>query len=86
LNRALNCCSLSQIDFFYIWYLLDRDDWHSVSTRELLPLPCGAKEEGLIKNLVCSSHMNGDDLAEVLASGYFSGVLARLQCDQLSLP
>ncbi|MBD1401212.1 aldo/keto reductase [Pelovirga terrestris] len=75
LEQSLELLQLDTIDFFYIWYLLDRDDWHRRLDQGAVAAALQAKEEGLIKNLVCSSHMNGDDLAEVLAGGYFSGVL-----------
>jgi predicted aldo/keto reductase-like oxidoreductase len=75
LEQSLKLLQLDSIDFFYIWYLLDRDDWHRRLDQGAVTAALAAKEEGLIKNLVCSSHMNGDDLAEVLATGYFSGVL-----------
>ncbi|HMB17041.1 MAG TPA: aldo/keto reductase [Pelovirga sp.] len=75
LEQSLELLQLDTIDFFYIWYLLDRDDWHRRLDQGAVAAALRAKEEGLIKNLVCSSHMNGDDLAEVLTSGYFSGVL-----------
>jgi predicted aldo/keto reductase-like oxidoreductase len=75
LEQSLELLQLDSIDFFYIWYLLNRDDWHRRLDQGAVAAALQAKEEGLIKNLVCSSHMNGDDLAEVLAGGYFSGVL-----------
>ena len=75
LEKSLQLLQLDCIDFFYIWYLLDRDDWHRRLDQGAVAAALKAKEEGLIKHLVCSSHMNGDDLAEVLAEGYFEGVL-----------
>ena len=75
LEQSLELLQIDSIDFFYIWYLLDRDDWQRRLDQGAVAAALQAKEGGLIKNLVCSSHMNGDDLAEVLAAGYFSGVL-----------
>lgn len=75
LEQSLELLQLDFIDFFYIWYLLDRDDWQRRLDQGAVAAALKAKEEGMIKNIVCSSHMNGDDLAHVLAAGYFSGVL-----------
>lgn len=75
LEQSLELLQLDSLDFFYIWYLLDRNDWHRRLDQGAIAAALKAKEEGLIKNLVCSSHMNGNDLAEVLETGYFSGVL-----------
>ncbi len=75
LEKSLELLRLDSIDFFYIWYLLDRDDWHRRLDQGAVAAALKAKEEGLIKHLLCSSHMDGDDLAAVLAEGYFEGVL-----------
>jgi len=75
LEQSLELLQLDSIDLFYIWYLLDRDDWHRRLDQGAVATALKAKEEGLIKNIVCSSHMNGDDLADVLATGFFAGVL-----------
>ncbi len=75
LEKSLELLRLDSIDFFYIWYLLDRDDWRRRLEQGAIAAALQAQEEGLIRHLVCSSHMNGDDLADVLAAGYFSGVL-----------
>ncbi len=75
LEQSLELLQLDSIDLFYIWYLLDRDDWEKRLNHGAVAAALKAKEEGLIKNLVCSSHMNGDDLADVLATGFFAGVL-----------
>ncbi|MFO7766063.1 MAG: aldo/keto reductase [Pelovirga sp.] len=75
LEQSLERLQLDFVDFFYIWYLLDRDDWHRRLDQGAVAAAIKAKEEGLIRHLVCSAHMEGDELTEVLDSGCCEGVL-----------
>ena len=75
LEQSLQRLQLDRIDFFYIWYLLDRDDWQRRLAGGAIEAALKAREEGLISHLVCSSHMSGNELSEVIASDYFDGVL-----------
>lgn len=75
LEQSLKLLQVDSIDFFYIWYLLSPEDWHRRLDQGAVAAALQARDEGLIKHLVCSSHMEGEALSEVLAGGYFSGVL-----------
>lgn len=75
LEQSLKLLQLDRIDFFYIWYLLDRDDWRRRLAGGAVEAALKARDEGLIQHLVCSSHMSGNELSEVLASNYFDGLL-----------
>lgn len=75
LERSLRRLQTDHIDFFYIWHLMSRDDWEQRKQGGAVEAALKAKEEGLIGHLLCSSHMPGEGLAEVLAEGFFEGVL-----------
>jgi predicted aldo/keto reductase-like oxidoreductase len=74
LERSLTRLRVSRIDFFHIWCLLRPDDLPQRVAGGAIKAALRAKEEGLIRHLVVSTHLNGDDIAAVLASGFFEGV------------
>jgi uncharacterized protein len=74
LERSLRRLGLATIDFFHIWCLLRPGDLAQRVAGGALAAALKAQEEGLIRHLVVSAHLGGDDIAAVLASGYFAGV------------
>lgn len=74
LERSLKRIGVPRIDFYHSWAL---NTPHSVRKREengaFLAL-CKAKEQGLVSHVVCSSHMKGSDIAELLDRGIFEGI------------
>lgn len=75
LEASLKKLQVDYVDFFYIWYLLTPDDWQQRLQQGAVEAALKARDEGLIRHLLCSSHMEGDGLIAVLSSGYFEGVL-----------
>ncbi len=75
IERSLQRLGVEQIDFFYIWHLMNQADWEKRKQGGVIEAALQAKEEGLIGHLFCSSHMEGEGLAEVLNEGIFEGVL-----------
>ncbi|PLX89390.1 MAG: aldo/keto reductase [Desulfuromonas sp.] len=75
LERSLKRLQVEQIDFFHIWHLMNPADWQQRQQGGAIEAALRAKEEGLIGHLVCSSHMQGEELATVLAEDIFEGVL-----------
>ena len=74
-EASLSRLGLDSIDFYHVWCILD---WAAYETRKL----AGAlkeferlKEEGLVKNIVVSSHMTGADIGRLLEDDPFEGVL-----------
>jgi hypothetical protein len=66
---------VDHIDFFHIWCLLRPGQLKErLERRSDSRGPVRAREEGLIKHLVVSTHLGGDDNADVLASGLFEGI------------
>jgi hypothetical protein len=74
LERSLTRLRVSRIDFFHIWCLLRPGDLPQRIAGGALAAAVRAREEGLIRHLVVSTHLNGEDIATVLASGHFEGV------------
>jgi predicted aldo/keto reductase-like oxidoreductase len=75
LERSLQRLRVESIDFFHIWHLMNPADWQNRLAGGAVEAAIRAREEGLIKHLVCSSHMQGDDISAVLAEKVFAGVL-----------
>jgi len=74
LERSLKRLNVDCIDFFHIWCLLRPDQIHERIKGGAVAAAQRAKEEGLIKHLVVSAHLGGDDIAELLDLGLFEGI------------
>jgi hypothetical protein len=74
LERSLMRLRVDYIDFFHIWCLLRPDQLEERIRKGAIGAAQKAKEEGLIKHLVVSSHLGGEDNATVLDSGLFEGI------------
>ncbi len=74
LERSLQRLGVDAIDFFHIWCLLRPEQLDERRRRGAIAAAQRAKEEGLIKHLVVSSHLNGEDNAAVLDAGLFEGI------------
>jgi len=74
LERSLTRLSTGYIDFFHIWCLLRPEQLAERTAGGAIAAALKAKEEGLVKHVVVSSHLEGAQIAEVLASGHFEGM------------
>lgn len=74
LERSLERLGTGYVDFFHIWCLLRPDQLRERTEKGAIAAAQRAREEGLIKHLVVSSHLNGADNADVLSSGLFEGI------------
>ena len=74
LEKSLTRLQVDCIDFFHIWCLLRPDQLEERIRKGAIGAAQKAKEEGLIKHLVVSSHLGGEDNATVLDSGLFEGI------------
>lgn len=74
LEKSLQRLQTGWIDFFHIWCLLRPDQLEERIRKGAIAAAQKAKEEGLIKHLVVSSHLGGEDNATVLDSGLFEGI------------
>ncbi len=74
LERSLKRLNVDKIDFFHIWYILTLEVWEKRKAGGAVDAAIKARQEGLIEHLAVSSHLPGDQLAQVLEEGYFEGV------------
>jgi len=75
-KRSLERLKVDKIDFYHIWCLRKMEHYDLAMKKGgqyegLLRL----KEEGLIDNIVCSSHQPGHEISQILSDGKVDGVL-----------
>ncbi len=74
LEKSLKRLNVEAVDFYHCWCVNDKAAWAGRkaggAVREILK----AKEEGLVRHACISSHMSGEDIAEVLDEGHFDGL------------
>ncbi len=75
-EKSLKRLKIERIDFYHVWCIRRMDQY------ELAMKPGGqyegllkCKEEGLIDNIVISTHLPGRDISTIISKGEFEGVL-----------
>ena len=74
LETSLSRLKVDYLDFYYLWCLLDLESFrkqYDLMYRSFEK----AREEGLIKNITFSSHMQGSQLEDVVNTRAFKGML-----------
>jgi len=74
LERSLKRLNVDCIDFFHIWCLLRPEVLPERVAKGAVGELLKARKEGLVKHVVVSAHLNGDEVASVIESGYFEGI------------
>ncbi len=74
LEMSLDRLKTDYIDFYHMWCMLDLQSWER-HMEVLYGFFEEAKREGLIRNIVFSSHMQGNDIETVVETGKFRGML-----------
>lgn len=74
LERSLQRLHVDAIDFFHIWCLIRDGELESRIKGGAVAALLKAKEEGLVKHVVFSSHLGGAELCHVIESGLFEGM------------
>lgn len=74
LEKSLTRLKVDYLDFYYLWCILDTESFKK--QYDLLYKHFEqAKKDGLIRNIVVSSHMQGAELEGVVDTGSFAGML-----------
>ena len=74
LETSLERLKTDYIDFYHMWCMLSLESWER-HMESLYGFFEEAKSEGLIRNIVFSSHMQGNDIEKVVLAGKFKGML-----------
>lgn len=74
LENSLKKLKVDYLDFYYLWCLLDLESFER-QFELLYGFFKEAKQEGLIRNITFSSHMQGNDLEKVIDTDAFQGML-----------
>jgi len=74
LERSLERLNVDYIDFYHIWCIVTPEGWRERLDRGAVDEAVKARDEGLIRHVVVSSHLQGDQLGKVLEEGPFDGV------------
>lgn len=74
LELSLKRLQTDYIDFYHMWCMLNLNSWER-HMEKLYRFFEEAKAEGLIRHIVFSSHMQGNDIETVVDSGKFEGML-----------
>lgn len=74
LEMSLDRLRTDYIDFYHMWCMLSLKSWEK-HMEAMYGFFEDARREGLIRNIVFSSHMQGSDIETVVDSGKFKGML-----------
>ncbi len=74
LETSLDRLRTDYIDFYHMWCMLSIESWEKHMER-IYEFFEDAKKEGLIRNIVFSSHMQGNEIETVVNTGKFKGML-----------
>jgi predicted aldo/keto reductase-like oxidoreductase len=74
-KRSIERLGSDYIDFFHIWCLRKPAHYEQAFTYGQYEALLEAKEQGLIKHIVCSSHQPGSEIKDIVKDGKVEGVL-----------
>jgi len=74
LEKSLKRLNVETIDFYHCWYVLTLEDWEKRKKGGAVAEILKAKEEGLIRHAVFSTHLSGVDARKVIEEKIFEGV------------
>jgi predicted aldo/keto reductase-like oxidoreductase len=74
LERSLERLGVSSVDFFNIWCIKSAADWESRKKGGAVEALLKARDEGLVRHVVCSTHMTHDEAGAMFDEEIFEGV------------
>lgn len=74
-ETSLKRLQVDHIDFYHVWCILSPDAWKERRAKGVLQAFERLRDEGLVRHIVVSTHMQGDDIGALLRDYPFAGVL-----------
>lgn len=74
LERSLERLGIDCIDFFNIWCIKSAADWEDRKKGGAVEALLKARDEGLVRHVVCSTHMMRDEATAMLDEEIFEGI------------
>lgn len=75
LEASLQRLGLDAVDFYHVWCITSLDEWRARERDGVLKTFLRLKLEGLIRHICVSSHLIGEEIAELLREEVFEGAL-----------
>jgi predicted aldo/keto reductase-like oxidoreductase len=75
LESSLKTIGVDAIDFYHAWGVNSWDNYEARKRQGVIEAFRQAKEQGLVRHMVFSSHMSGENIARLCSEGVFEGVL-----------
>ncbi len=75
LEKSLSRMGIAKIDFYHVWCILSLDDYRERKKNGVIREFEKIRDEGLADHICVSTHMNGDEISEMLDDQPFEGVL-----------
>jgi uncharacterized protein len=75
LEQSLRRMGLDYVDFYHMWCICDMEDYRRRRDNGVLREFERMQDEGLVRHIVVSTHLPGDQVGELLADYPFEGVL-----------
>ena len=75
IEKSLTALNLDSIDIYNLWCLKNMDEYAAFMKKDgIYEGVLKAKEQGLIKHICLTAHMNGEDVARMAETGLFEGI------------
>ncbi len=75
LETSLERLNVDQIDFYHTWCLKSWPEWEERQKKGVVAAFRKMKEEGLVRHICVSSHLDAADTARLVGEGVYEGIL-----------
>lgn len=75
IENSLTRMGIPYIDFYHVWCIMSMENFREREKKGVLKEFEKLKSEGLVKHICVSTHMNGDEITELLSAYPFDGIL-----------